>query len=268
MIDHGKKEVLGVYVNAVDYEAGVRAIIDAAEQQKPFAVSALAVHGVMTGALDPEHRYRLNAIDLVTPDGQPVRWALNRLHGAALPDRVYGPNLMLRTCAAAAARGLPIYLYGATAELLGTLTTALAERFPGLIIAGARPSAFRTLSAEERAAVDREIIGSGARIVFVGLGCPRQETWVYEHKAALSMPLIAVGAAFDFIAGKQPQAPMWMQNSGLEWLFRLSTEPRRLWRRYVMLNPAFLFLLACQAVQMPLVRSGQARRPKGELRFG
>ncbi|TWA72788.1 exopolysaccharide biosynthesis WecB/TagA/CpsF family protein [Azospirillum brasilense] len=268
MIDHGKKEVLGVYVNAVDYEAGVRAIIDAAEQQKSFAVSALAVHGVMTGALDPEHRYRLNAIDLVTPDGQPVRWALNRLHGAALPDRVYGPNLMLRTCAAAAARGLPIYLYGATAGLLDTLTAALTERFPGLIIAGARPSAFRTLSAEERAAVDREIIASGARIVFVGLGCPRQETWVYEHKAALSMPLIAVGAAFDFIAGKQPQAPMWMQNNGLEWLFRLSTEPRRLWRRYVMLNPAFLFLLACQAVRVPLVRSGQARRPKGELRFG
>ncbi|HEY1015218.1 MAG TPA: WecB/TagA/CpsF family glycosyltransferase, partial [Herpetosiphonaceae bacterium] len=240
MIDHGKRNVLGVQIDAVDYDAAVMAILAAAEQRRPLSVSALAVHGVMTGVLDTEQRYRLNHLDLVVPDGQPVRWALNLLHRAALPDRVYGPTLTLKLCAEAARRELPIFLYGSRPEVLAALRTNLCARFPGLRIAGALPSRFRRIDAAERAATIAAIQASGAALTFVGLGCPRQEVWVYEYRAALAMPLIAVGAAFDFHAGLLAQAPACLQRHGLEWSYRLVKEPRRLWRRYVLLNPLYL----------------------------
>src|SRR5262249_36818982 len=134
MIDRGKRNVLGVRVDAVDYEAALERIITAARERRPLAVSALAVHGVMIGVLDREHRYRLNRFDLLVPDGQPVRWALNWLHRSQLPDRVYGPTLMLKTCARAAEEGLPIFLFGGTAELLSALEANLLGRFPTLRI--------------------------------------------------------------------------------------------------------------------------------------
>jgi len=268
MIDRGKREILGVHIDAVDYEACVARIIDAAEREQPLGVSALAVHGVMTGALDREHRYRLNALDLVVPDGQPVRWALNLLYRARLPERVYGPNLMLWVCEEAARRRLPIYFYGSRPEVLEALSRNLTARFPDLRIAGWRPSAFRQLSLEERTEMIRSIRDSGAKIVYAGLGCPRQEVWVYENVQALGIPVLAVGAAFDFYAGTQPQAPAWMQSYGLEWLFRLKSEPQRLWRRYLLLNPTYLALLACQAAGLPFVRSGDARRPERQFNVG
>src|SRR5262249_52258697 len=140
MIDRGKRAVLGIRINVVDYAAAVERIAAAAREGQPLAVSALAVHGVMTGVLDPEHRHRLNQFDLLVPDGQPVRWALNALHRARLRDRVYGPTLMLRTCQRAAEEGLPIFLYGGTAELLASLRDNLQRRFPALQIAGTTAS--------------------------------------------------------------------------------------------------------------------------------
>lgn len=268
MIDRGKHSVLGVLVNAIDYEAAVTQIIAAAKARQPFAVSALAVHGVMTGVQSAEHRYRLNHFELIVPDGQPVRWALNLLHGASLPDRVYGPTLTLKVCEAAAAEGLPIYLYGSREEVLQALADNLTRRYPGLQIAGMQPSRFRKTSAEEKAAIAAQIRASGAAITLVGLGCPRQEVFAYEYREALSMPLLAVGAAFDFHAGLQPQAPPWMQNAGLEWLFRLTREPRRLWRRYVLLNPAYLTLLALQIVGLRRVDPHAAPPPTEEIRYG
>jgi exopolysaccharide biosynthesis WecB/TagA/CpsF family protein len=246
MIDLGKKNLVGVLIDAVDYEGAVHRIAAAAHGRQRLAASALAVHGVMTGYTDQEHRARLNALDLVVPDGQPVRWALNLLHGTKLPDRVYGPTLMLRTCRLAEREGLGIYLYGSTSAVLERLGRNLREQFPDLKICGMEASKFRRLAADEREDVIARIRTSGARIAFVGLGCPRQEVWVYEHREALSMPLLAVGAAFDFHAGTLKQAPRWMQDHGLEWLFRLKTEPRRLWRRYLRYNPWYVCLVGAQ----------------------
>lgn len=246
MIDQGKQNILGIQINAIDYEATVERVIAAAQAKEPLAVSALAVHGVMTGVLDPEQAYRLNHLDLVVPDGQPVRWALNLLYGNRLKDRVYGPTLMLKICARVADLGLPIYLYGSTDRVLGALTQNLQQRFPELKIAGNQPSRFRQISPAEKTEVVETIRASGAALVFVGLGCPRQEVWAYEYRDVLQMPVLAVGAAFDFHAGLLPQAPPLMQRYGLEWLFRLTQEPKRLWKRYVFLNPLYVILLTRQ----------------------
>lgn len=246
MLDGEKRPVLGIGINAVDYDGAVTRIIDAARRGRPFSVSALAVHGVMTGALDLTHRYRLNRLDLVVPDGQPVRWALNLLHDAGVRERVYGPNLMLRLCEAAARQEVPIFLYGSRPDVMARLETNLRRRFPALRIAGTATSRFRNADDVENAAIIDDIRATGARLVFVGLGCPRQEVFAFENAAALSCAVVAVGAAFDFHAGTQKQAPHWMQDRGLEWLFRLISEPRRLWRRYVLLNPLFCWNVAKQ----------------------
>jgi exopolysaccharide biosynthesis WecB/TagA/CpsF family protein len=250
MIDLGKKTLLGVGIDAVDYEAAVERIVTAAKERRPYTVSALAVHGVMTGVLERAHRHRLNRFDLVAPDGQPVRWALNLLHGTRLPDRVYGPTLMLCTCERAAQEGLPIFLFGGGRELLDLLAERLVDRFPDLRIAGTLPSRFRKVSEEEAAEIAANIRASGAQITFVGLGCPRQEVFAYEMREALSMPMLAVGAAFAFHAGKLPQAPAWLQDRGLEWAYRFLKEPARLWQRYVLLNPLYVSLVALQASRL------------------
>jgi N-acetylglucosaminyldiphosphoundecaprenol N-acetyl-beta-D-mannosaminyltransferase len=186
VIDLGKRSVAGVDVDALDYDAATARIIAAAEEGKGYAVTALAVHGLMVGVDDDEMRYRLNHFDLVTPDGQPVRWALNLLHGTRLPERVYGPDLSLLVFAEAAARGLPVYFYGSRPEVLERLVTNLSARFPGLKVAGCEPSKFRTLTPEESEEVVQRIRSSGARITFVGLGCPRQEVFAYEYRDRLS----------------------------------------------------------------------------------
>ena len=268
MIDAGKQNVLGVWINAVDYEAALSKIITSAKNQKKLAVSALAVHGVMTGVLDEIHRYRLNQFDLVVPDGQPVRWALNLLYQTQLPDRVCGPALMLQVCERAAKEGLPIYLYGSRDSVLEPLAKNLRDRFPNLIIAGAQPSKFRQVSAEEKQEIIREIRDSGAAITFVGLGCPRQEVWVYEYSEELSMPVMAVGAAFDFHAGNLSLAPKILQRSGLEWLYRLIQEPRRLWKRYVLLNPLYIILFTLQFLKVTYFDPVKATRPNQEMRYG
>lgn len=268
MIDRGKHNILGVEINAVDYEAAVDRIAAAAQQGRPLAVSALAVHGLMTGVLDATHRYRLNRFDLLVPDGQPVRWALNWLHRARLSDRVYGPTLMLKTCERAAADRLPIFLFGGTAELLATLSQNLQQRFPSLRIAGVQPSKFRRLTPAERDETVATIRASGAAITLVGLGCPRQEVWAYEFREALAMPLLAVGAAFNFHAGQLSQAPAFLQRRGLEWLYRLLCEPRRLWRRYLLLNPLYVTYLLLQLTGLRRFASDDAPQPTEELLYG
>jgi exopolysaccharide biosynthesis WecB/TagA/CpsF family protein len=268
MIDLGKHNLLGVNVHAVDYEAAVCKIVEAAENRRPLGVSALAVHGVMTGVMDSEHRHRLNALELIVPDGQPVRWGLNLLHKTKLRDRVYGPNLMLETCRTAAEKRIPIFLFGGKQELLDDLSAKLLDKFPELQIAGMRASRFRTLSAGEKADVIQEINESGAGITCVGLGCPRQEVWAYEFKDDLKMPVLAVGAAFNFHAGQLAQAPPWMQKRGLEWLYRLFKEPKRLWRRYVILNPYYLSLLLGQWSRWKKFDTENTKTPTEEILYG
>lgn len=268
MLDFGKQNVLGVGIDAVDYESAVELIAAAARDKRPLAVSALAVHGVMTGALDPVHRHRLNKLDLVVPDGQPVRWAMSWLYDVNLPERVYGPTLTLKVCERAAKEGLSIYLYGSRREVLEKFEANLKKKFPELKIAGKQPSRFRQVTAGEQIEIAKTIRKSGASIVLVGLGCPRQETWVFEYRNLLPMPLLAVGAAFDFHAGTVPQAPEWFQERGLEWLFRFFQEPKRLWKRYAYLNPLYLFLLGLQLTKLKTVSLEDTVSPSGQMRFG
>lgn len=244
--------LLGVNISRVDYESSVAAIISAAKRAESFGATALAVHGVMEAHRDSSFAECVNRLHLITPDGQPVRWALNLLGASELKDRVYGPTLTLKVCEQAAAESLPIFLYGSTQSVLDNLSRNLRMKFPKLIIAGAQADRFRDATAEEDEADIRTINESGARIVFVGRGCPRQEKWVSAHLGKIQAVMIAVGAAFDFHAGTLPQAPRVLQDYGLEWLFRLTHEPRRLWRRYVILNPLFILNFGRQLMRAKL----------------
>jgi N-acetylglucosaminyldiphosphoundecaprenol N-acetyl-beta-D-mannosaminyltransferase len=249
-IDHGKRNVLGVLVDALDYDAALERVVDAARRRRPLSLTALAVHGVMTGVHDPRHNARLSAIDIVTPDGQPVRWALNSLHGTRLRDWVSGPELMLRVLRRMAEERLPVYLYGSSQPTLERLSASLRRTFPELVIAGTEPSRFRTARAGEPAALAARITRSGARLVLAGLGCPRQEVFVYGMRQLVSVPVLAVGAAFDYHAGRLRPAPLWWQRHGLAWLWRLGLEPRRLWRRYLILNTQYLVYLTAQKLRL------------------
>jgi N-acetylglucosaminyldiphosphoundecaprenol N-acetyl-beta-D-mannosaminyltransferase len=245
-IDAGKLNVLGVMVDAVDYDTVIARVLAAARERQPLSLTALAVHGVMTGVRDPRHRARLNAFDIVAPDGQPVRWGLNILHGAGLSDWVSGPELTARVLRRMSDEGLPVYLYGSTPEIVESLSVSLGGALPALRVAGAEPSKFRDSTSGEFAALANRIDGSGARLLLVGLGCPRQEIFAHAMRSLLDLPVLAVGAAFDYQAGRLRPAPKWMQRYGLAWLFRLIREPRRLWRRYLVFNTEYLARLAAQ----------------------
>jgi N-acetylglucosaminyldiphosphoundecaprenol N-acetyl-beta-D-mannosaminyltransferase len=216
----------------------------AARSDRSALVAATSVHGLSLAATDASFGRQLNSFDILTPDGQPVRWGLNLLHDLGLRERVYGPTLMLRVCEAAAQVRVSVYLYGGRTDVLGRLVKRLPEKVPGLQVAGFRSPPFRSLTSEEDRADVQAIRDSGARILFVGLGCPRQEQWAYTHRSHLDLPIVCVGAAFDFHAGVLRQAPAWMQARGLEWFFRLLMEPHRLWRRYARAIPIFIFLIA------------------------
>ncbi len=261
-----RSSLLGVELNTLDFPQVVDNVLAAAQEGRPLGVSALAVHGVMEAVRDRELQYRLNDLELVVPDGQPVRWGLNWLHSARLQQRVYGPALMAVLCERAADEQLPIYLFGSTEETLEGLRANLLGRHPTLQIAGSQPSRFRPAEEDERQHDLETIRSSGARMVFVGLGCPRQEVWVYENRRELSMPALAVGAAFDYHAGTLVRPPEWMQDRGLEWLHRLGQEPRRLWRRYLLLNPAYLTLLTMQKLRLRTIDTRRASEPVERVR--
>jgi N-acetylglucosaminyldiphosphoundecaprenol N-acetyl-beta-D-mannosaminyltransferase len=188
-----------------------------------------------------EFRKVVNNADLVTPDGMPLVWVM-RAKGVQRQQRVYGPTLMLRVLEAAASENLPVGFYGSKPEVLASLTKRMQARYVGLNVAFCYSPPFREVGEEEDAAIVRRINESGARILFVGLGCPKQEIWMAGHRGKANAVMLGVGAAFDFHAGLKPQAPAWMQRLGLEWFFRLLMEPRRLWWRYLYHNPRFLVL--------------------------
>jgi exopolysaccharide biosynthesis WecB/TagA/CpsF family protein len=241
-----RRNVLGVGISVLSPKEAAECILAAARAGAPLSVSALAVHAVMEAHADPAYRARLNTLDVAAPDGQPVRFALNMLCGASLPERVYGPFLMRDVCAGAAAEDLPVFLFGSTEATLERLSAALKGRSPGLRIAGVRASRFRRASEAEAREDARAISESGARIVFCGLGCPRQEAWVHAMRPMLRAPLVGVGAAFALWAGERTMAPAWMQDWGLEWLYRLGQEPGRLGGRYLVQGPGFFARVALQ----------------------
>ena len=257
-----KADLFGVGVSVAGPDTVRDTIVAWAEARRSAAVDFMAVHSLVTAAREPGFRELLGGFDIVACDGQPVRWALNRFHGAALPERCYGPHLMLRVCEQAAARGIGVYLYGGKHDVLDRLTDALLDHFPALRIVGAEmpPSVpaeatgrdakgpgseaviFRPLTDDEHDALAARINASGAGVVLLGLGCPRQEAFAARHLGSIYAVMMCVGAAFDFHAGQVPMAPPWMQSRGLEWLYRLGREPRRLWKRYFVTNSLFLGL--------------------------
>jgi N-acetylglucosaminyldiphosphoundecaprenol N-acetyl-beta-D-mannosaminyltransferase len=212
-------------------------------------ICVTSVHGLILAKDDPALAEILNTADIATPDGMPVVWAL-RSFGSKGQQRVYGPTLMLDLCRSAAENGHRIYIYGGQSEVLPRLEDNLRRQFPALQIAGRYSPPFRLLTPDEDRQVQESIRQSAADLVFVGISTPKQERWMFEHRHAFpGVTMIGVGAAFDFHAGFTPQAPLWMQRLGLEWFFRLSTEPRRLWRRYILLTPRFLPLWLAQLVK-------------------
>jgi N-acetylglucosaminyldiphosphoundecaprenol N-acetyl-beta-D-mannosaminyltransferase len=251
-----KQNIVGVGITPTSYEEAT-AVCGAWIEEKRAAqregreiagryVAVTSVHGLVTAARDAEVRDILNGADMATPDGMPVVWAL-RSFGQREQQRVYGPTLTLHVCEQAARFGHRIFLYGGRPETLPVLIKNLQEKFPGISIVDSYSPPFRPLTPEEDADCVRRIRESDADIVFVGISTPKQERWMAAHKDTLpGVVMFGVGAAFDFHAGRVEQAPAWMQRNGLEWFFRLTREPGRLWKRYVLETPRFLPLWALQ----------------------
>jgi len=239
--------VLGMHVDAGTYRSTVDGIMGWAGEPtpRPRYVCCANVHMTMESYDSPEFRGVVNGADLVTSDGMPLVWMLRRL-GVPGAEQVNGPTLTLAVCEAAATQGVKVGFYGGSEQVLASLRAEFTTRFPALDIGYSYSPPFRALSQAEDDRIVADILDSGIRILFVGLGCPKQERWMARHKDRLPVVQLGVGAAFDFHAGKVKRAPTWMQQRGLEWLFRLSAEPRRLWRRYLYNNPRFMALAALQ----------------------
>lgn len=236
-----KVDVFGTPFSVTNYQAATQFIIARARQQQSTSVFALPVHGVITARDDAAFRAATLSADMIVPDGQPVRWVMNWLHSAGLPDRVYGPELTKHVLAAAHAEQLRVFLYGgATEEILEGFVDWIENTYPNVDLVGQyrEPNFGKTTLQVE------DLKQSQAHIVLCGLGCPAQELWIADHQDKVGAVMIGVGAAFSFYSGHLQQAPAWMQNAGLEWLYRLLREPRRLWRRYVITNTRFVCLVS------------------------
>jgi len=240
--------VLGIPVSVADLYAAAAMVCTWAESGRWSCVNAVNVHSTMEATRDSELRDALQGADLNVPDGVPIVWGMRAL-GAPEQTRVFGPTLMWEVCRRAAEAGVAIALYGSTDETLAALHSTLMRAFPGLRIADAISPPFRPLTDEEDTAMVARINDSGVRIVFVGLGAPKQEKWMAEHRGRVCAVMLGVGAAFDYHAGKIRRAPVWMQRAGLEWFYRLIQDPRRLWRRYIFNNPAYLVALTRQVLR-------------------
>jgi N-acetylglucosaminyldiphosphoundecaprenol N-acetyl-beta-D-mannosaminyltransferase len=247
------RRILRTRVDATSYRHATGQVLDWAAAGESRYVCVATVNNLIEGCDDPGYNALMEAADLVTPDGMPLVWGL-RLLGVPDASRVYGPDLTPLVCEEAARRGVPVGFYGGQDDVLDDLAASLTARYAGLRIAYRWSPPFRPLTAEEEAKVVDDLVRSGTRVLFVGLGTPKQERWMADHKG-LPMVMLGVGAAFDFLSGRKRQAPRALQGLGLEWLYRLVHEPRRLWRRYLYRNPRFVALFAAQ-----LLRQRQTRR--------
>lgn len=248
-----KTPVVGTNISMTSYDEVID-VLDHRPSDRATVVAVCNVHSVMSARSDPALAEALEAADIATSDGMPLVWAIRSM---ARPDqqRVYGPTLMQLAIASTTGHGWRHYFYGSTPETLAALESAVAKSDPEARIVGSYSPPFRPLTADETEAVVADILAVESDIVWVGIGMPKQELWMQDVRSMLpGVGLVGVGAAFDFIAGTKKEAPPWMQRAGLEWLFRLSQEPRRLWRRYVYNNPAFLALLAIQVTRTRLSR--------------
>ena len=244
------REILGVRVDSTSYERATEQIISWAStgiaRPAPF-VSLCTVNQIMEARDSSEYAQIMRDADLVTSDGMPLVWLLRRL---GIPDasRVYGPDLMPLVLSAAARQSVPVGFYGGSRTVLDRLINLTQQQFDGLRIAYVEAPPFRPATPEEDEISIHNLNASGVRILFVGIGSPKQERWMHAHRNRVNCVMIGVGAAFDFLTGSKPQAPRWMQRGGLEWLFRLANEPSRLWRRYLLQNPRFIALVISEFI--------------------
>lgn len=241
--------ILGTTIHPTTYRDATALILGWAARAESRVVCLANVHMVMEAYDDPTYQAAVDGADLVAPDGMPLVWILKWI-GHDVKDRVYGPTLMLRVLEAAARQGVPVGFYGASPDVLDALIANMRQKFPGLCVAYSCSPPFREQTLDEDNAVVGNINASGARILFVGLGCPKQERWMDRHRGRVRAVMLGVGAAFDFHAGAIPQAPAWMQERGLEWLFRFCIEPRRLWKRYLRHNPRFAIFSTLQLLRL------------------
>jgi len=232
----------GVYYCATNYIEATDKIISKAISNESYTVSALAVHGLIEAVRDHEFKETVNGIDMVVPDGQPIRWALNSFYKLKLRDRVSGPDLTLYVLERANKYKLRLFLYGSTKNTLDRLRSFINQNYPDVLICGMHVDRFREATEEEDDADIKKINESEAHIVFIGRGCPRQEKWVAAHKNKVNAVMMAIGAAFDFHAGTVKRAPKWMQRSGLEWFYRMMQEPKKMWKRNFDTFPLFIYL--------------------------
>lgn len=237
--------ILGSHIDALGWEEAINTIHGWAQNHESKYVAICNVHSVVTALQYAEHGNDLNAADMATCDGMPITWSLRKL-GFPSQQRINGPDLMWKYCEQAEKSGQRIYFYGSTENNLTLLKAKLLAAFPALQIAGMYSPPFRELSEAEDDAVVKRLNDSGAGVVFVGLGCPRQERWMFLHRGKINAVMIGVGAAFNYHAGTTLRAPLWMQNAGLEWLHRLASDPRRLWKRYFVTNSIFIVAITAQ----------------------
>ncbi|CAH0351847.1 N-acetylglucosaminyldiphosphoundecaprenol N-acetyl-beta-D-mannosaminyltransferase [Aquabacterium sp. CECT 9606] len=245
--------VLDTFIDATSWDEAISRIADWGAERQSRYVTLCNVHSVVTGSQTAKFANVINGADMALPDGAPVAWMM-RKEGFAEQQRISGPDLMLRYLAEAERRGQSVFFYGSVDDTLAKLRGRLMAKFPKLKIAGMASPPFRKLTEQEDAEYTQKINASGAHVVFVGLGCPKQEIWMAEHRGAIKAVMVGVGAAFDYHAGTLRRAPAWMQQRGLEWLYRFVCEPRRLARRYIETNSVFVGKL--------MVRSVFGRNPK------
>lgn len=237
-----RQPVLGIPVDVLDWSETIERLFAWADRRESRTVCVCDVHSIVHALRDTAHADAIAAADMVTPDGTPVAWVLRR-KGHSAQGRISGPDLMWACCRRAAESGTPVFLYGSTPRTLLLLEQRLRAAFPDIDIVGAISPPFRSLSDEEDAAIVERINASGARIVWVGLGCPKQEAWLRSHHQRAHAVMVGVGAALDFHAGVVKRAPAWMQRNGLEWFHRILQDPRRLAKRYLVSNT--MFIMAC-----------------------
>jgi len=242
----GYVNVLGVKVSAINMPRALEEIDSWIQTREQHYVTITGVHGIMESQRDATIREIHNRAGMITPDGMPLVWISHR-RGQKDVRRVYGPDLLLETCKASMAQGYRHYFYGGAPGVAEQLASKLQARFPGLQVVGTYCPPFKPLTPEEDEAIVAQINEAKPDIIWVGLSTPKQERWMSAHLGRLNAPvMVGVGAAFDFHAGLKAQAPAWMQRNGLEWFFRLVTEPRRLWKRYLINNPSFMALIVMQ----------------------
>lgn len=243
-----KFKLIDTFIDCLEYSTFVETIMQSSLSGKSAYVCVANVHMLVEAHENNDFSLVVNAADYVTPDGMPLTWGLKYVHGIQ-QDRVAGMDLLPDLLKLASVNRVPVYFYGGTQEMIDCTNEYLQKVYPSLIIAGSFSPPFRALSNEEESRIVDRINNSGAKLVFVALGCPKQEKWMASMKGRINSTMIGIGGALPVMIGMQKRAPEWMQKASLEWLFRLSQEPKRLFKRYAVTNTTFLYLLTKEIIR-------------------